>query len=306
MFPFASDKGRKKMKLELFGVGKKYSEKWALNDFTHTFQSGVYGILGSNGAGKSTLMNLLTDAVERTAGDILWNGKEILKLGVEYRADFGYMPQYNDSFSKLTVAGFLEYIGFLKGMEKKQFREQKDQLVEQLNIQNFITKKMCNLSGGMRQRVILAQAMLNDPKILYLDEPTAGLDPQERIRIRNLIMSLSKDRIILLATHIVTDIECIADQVLLLREGTLVAHGSPTYLIKEITPYVHEKSCARDELSSLQKEYPMGRVMQKSDGLRFRWVDDKVSMNILNDIGLEEVFIGVNNRWKRNDRSGDI
>ncbi|MGN1156211.1 MAG: ATP-binding cassette domain-containing protein [Agathobacter sp.] len=282
------------MKLELQSVSKKYNHQLALDDFSFSFSPGVYGLLGSNGAGKSTLMNLLTDNIERTSGKILWNGEEIVKLGAAYRACFGYMPQQSDSLSKLTVAGFLEYIGYLKGLKKEQLKKERDDLVQRLNLNTFLNKRICDLSGGMRQRVMLAQALLSNPQILFLDEPTAGLDPQERIRIRNLLMSLSQDRIILLATHIVSDIECIADYVLLLKNGKLVQHGTPVELINHIAPHVHEIGCKREELELLQVKYPTGRVIQKPDGLYFRWVDNQIHDGKKADIGLEEVFIGVN------------
>ena len=282
------------MKLELLEVCKKYNNHLALDNFSFMFSNGVYGLLGSNGAGKSTLMNLLTDNIERTAGRILWDSEEIVKLGAAYRSCFGYMPQQNDSLSKLSVIGFLEYIGYLKGLKKGQFKKERDDLIQRLNLSAFLNKRICDLSGGMRQRVMLAQALLGNPRILFLDEPTAGLDPQERIRIRNLLMSLSQDRIILLATHIVSDIECIADQVLLMKNGKLIQHGTPIELINSITPYVHEIKCKREELEALQIKYVTGRVIQKSDGLYFRWVDNQINEGTILDVGLEEVFIGVN------------
>ena len=235
-------------------------------------------------------MRLLIFATEKK----LWNGEEILTLGSSFREKVGYMPQQNNIISKLTVAGFLEYIGYLKGLPRKQMMKEKDELIRKLNLSSYLYKRMCDLSGGMRQRVLLAQAMLGNPPILLLDEPTAGLDPQERIRIRNLLMTLSNDRIILLATHIVSDLECIADQVLLMKDGKLLLHGSPTELAQKIAPHVHETQCDRDELQELQEKYKTGRVVQKANGLYFRWVDNNLNAKANSDVGLEEVFIGIN------------
>lgn len=285
------------MQIELKNVCKRYGKHDALNDFSYTFQDGVYGILGSNGAGKSTLMNLLTDTILRTSGEILWNGKEILSLGASYRNVLGYMPQQENSVSKLTVLGFLNYIGFLKGIDKKSLKIEVANLSKELNFAEYRHKRICDLSGGMRQRVLLAQALLGNPQILLLDEPTAGLDPQERIRIRNLLLALSGNKIILLATHIVSDVECIADQVLLMKNGRLIKSGTSTELISGITPYVCERKCERHEVAFLQQKHFSGRVLQKADGLYFRWLEEKkqeTAYKIL-DIGLEEVFIGINN-----------
>ena len=217
------------MELQIEHLTKKYGEKTALWDFTYTFTPGIYGILGANGAGKSTLMNLITDNVKRTEGQILWDGTDILKLGKTFRGKLGYMPQQQGMYNDFSARAFLRYMAQIK--EIKQADEQIEQLLDVVNLREDAHKSLSGFSGGMRQRVLLAQALLGDPKILILDEPTAGLDPRERLRLRQYISDLSQDRIVFLTTHIVSDIESIAGDVLLMKQGELVRHGAPEELI---------------------------------------------------------------------------
>ena len=207
------------MEIKIRELCKSYGKKKALQNFDATFENGIYGILGPNGAGKSTLMNILTDNLLRDSGRILCGGKDILKWGAAYRKSLGYMPQQQQLYETFTVTEFLAYMGTLKGMKKKEIRARMELLFPLLNLDKVKRKKIKELSGGMKQRVLLLQALLNDPKILILDEPTAGLDPKERIRIRNLISDLSQDRIVLIATHVVSDIEFISKEILLMSVG---------------------------------------------------------------------------------------
>ena len=206
------------MTLELEHLTKRYVETTALDDVTITLTPGIYGLLGANGAGKSTLMNLITDNVKRDGGTIRFDGEDILSLGDKFRSKLGYMPQQQGVYEQMTAESFVSYIGRLKGLKGKELRAQVDKVLGLVNLSGVRHKKVGGFSGGMRQRVLLAQALLGDPKVLLLDEPTAGLDPRERVRIRNFIKELAQDRIVLLATHIVSDIESIADQVLLLKD----------------------------------------------------------------------------------------
>lgn len=221
------------MELRIEHLTKKYGEKVALRDFSYTFTPGIYGILGANGAGKSTLMNLITDNVRRNEGRILWNGTDILTLGREFRALLGYMPQQQGMYNDFSARAFLRYMAQVKELPKKQAREQIEELLEVVNLREDAHKKVGGFSGGMRQRVLLAQALLGEPKVLILDEPTAGLDPRERLRLRQYIADLARDRIVFLTTHIVSDIESIAHDVLLMKDGVLVTHGTPDALIAE-------------------------------------------------------------------------
>ena len=222
------------MKLELKDLTKRYGPLVALDSFSITFEPGIYGVLGANGAGKSTMINLITDNVKRDGGSVTFDGEDILKLGDQFRAVLGYMPQQQGIYEAMTARSFVTYMGRLKGMKGKELHAQVDEVLELTNLSGVRHKKVGGFSGGMKQRVLLAQALLGDPKVLLLDEPTAGLDPKERVRIRNFIKELAKDRIVLLATHIVSDIESIADQVLLMKKGRLLRVDTPQALIAAI------------------------------------------------------------------------
>lgn len=222
------------MELIIENLTKKYGEKVALREFSYTFTPGIYGILGANGAGKSTLMNLITDNVKRTEGQILWDGTDILKLGASFRKLLGYMPQQQGMYSDFSARAFLRYMADVKGLKRKDGRAQIEQLLELVSLKDVAHKKLGGFSGGMRQRVLLAQALLGEPQILILDEPSAGLDPKERLRLRQYIADLAQDRIVFLTTHIVSDIESIATDVLLMKDGRLVRRGTPDELIASV------------------------------------------------------------------------
>lgn len=219
------------MKLEVKKVTKCYGSRIALNHVNLELTNGIYGILGANGAGKSTLMNLLTDNVRRQEGSILLDGKEILSLGKQYRSKVGYMPQQMGIYEQFTGIAFLYYIAELKGISKKAAKQQIQYLLEKVNLKNEGHRKLGGYSGGMKQRILLAQALLGDPDILILDEPTAGLDPKERIRLRDFIQELSQNKIVLLATHIVSDIEFIAKEIILMKEGQIILVDTPNNLL---------------------------------------------------------------------------
>lgn len=219
------------MELRLEDLTKKYGRKVALDGFTYTFSQGICGILGANGAGKSTMMNLITDNVSRDAGRILFGGRDVLSLGGAFRSKLGYMPQQQGMYDEMSAYAFLLYIAKLKGIRAKEARKQAARLLELVNLSDAAHKKLGGFSGGMRQRVLLCQALLGDPQVIILDEPTAGLDPKERIRIRSYVHDLAKEAIVLWTTHIVSDIESIADDVILMKNGRLVAHGRPDELI---------------------------------------------------------------------------
>ncbi len=220
--------------LEIRDLSKNYGKKEALKGFNYTFEDGIYGMLGANGAGKSTLMNLITDNLKRTGGSIFFDGREILEMGADFRALVGYMPQQQGFYENFSARMFLFYMAELKGIRRREAKKQIEQLLQTVNLVDSADLKIGGFSGGMRQRVLLAQALLGDPKILILDEPTAGLDPKERINLRSYIRQLSENKIILLATHVVSDVETIADRILILKDGELVADDEPKKLVESV------------------------------------------------------------------------
>lgn len=279
-------------KLEIRSLTKQYGDFRALSDVSFTLEPGVTGLLGANGAGKSTLMKLMTDHMPRTKGEILWNGKDILKMGRKWRELVGYTPQLQGVYDDFTAKRFLYYMGALKGMKKKEIREETDKMLEAVNLTHAAHKKIGTFSGGMRQRVLLASSMLGKPQVLILDEPTAGLDPEERIRIRNDIAELARDRIVLLATHVVSDIACIAKQVLLIRSGKVIAFDTPQNLLANAEGKIGEFSGTYEEIRALQEKYPNGEIAQHRDGFVLRIAEEPLPENckpVFDNLTLEDV-----------------
>ena len=282
------------MQLELKDLTKKYGNFTALDRMTFTFTPGIYGILGANGAGKSTMMNLLTDNISRTGGQILFDGTDILKLGKDFRRVLGYMPQQQGFYEHMTAQTFLYYMAELKGIPKKQAAQEIEALLEVTNLSQVRHKKLGGYSGGMKQRVLLAQALLGDPKVVILDEPTAGLDPKERIRIRNFISSMSRNRIILLATHIVSDIESISDQILMMKKGQMVGIGAPGGLVESVADKVKEMPCPPEELDRVQEQYKVGNIFQRHGETWVRIIGDNLPSEgqyVEDHLSLEDVYL---------------
>ena len=291
------------MELQLEHLSKTYGTVQALKDISYTFKPGIYGILGANGAGKSTMINLITDNVARdkgsAGGSILYDGQDILKLGSRFRGIIGYMPQQQGFYEDFSPKAFLRYMAEIKGIKGKNekgqtVKEQIDELLEVVNLTGVAYKKIGGFSGGMKQRVLLAQALLGDPDILILDEPTAGLDPKERIAIRNYIAELSRNKIILFATHVVSDIECIADYVLLLKKGEIIAMGTPVELIEKMHGKVAEITCTLDEVGKLQEKYHIGNIRQRKNRIALRLVGDELpdeAVMVDENIDLEDVYL---------------
>jgi ABC-type multidrug transport system ATPase subunit len=221
------------MELHIENLSKNYGEKLALDKFTYTFKEGTYAILGPNGAGKSTLMHLITDNISRPSGQILYDGKDILHLGRSFRKVIGFMPQSQGMYDQMSAKGFLSYMAEIKGVPKKEARVQINELLSVVNLSDVGHKKLSSFSGGMRQRVLLAQALLGKPDILMLDEPTAGLDPEERVRIRTYIGNLAASKIVLITTHITSDVESIADYVIFMKNGHIISCGKPEQILKD-------------------------------------------------------------------------
>lgn len=212
--------------LELKSVSKKYGDKFALQDISLSLSEGIYGILGPNGAGKSTLMNIITENLSPDTGEVLWNGKQIKELGAAYRAILGYAPQQQGLYDTFTGRRFLSYMGALKGIPKEKIKGEIEEAANSVNLLEKMDRPIGTYSGGMKQRLLIAQAIMGDPKLLILDEPTAGLDPKERVNIREKIKALSEGKIILMATHVVSDIQSIAKEIIMLKSGQIAAKDS--------------------------------------------------------------------------------
>ena len=223
--------------LKLQKINKHYGKKkHALCDFSFEFTTGIYGLLGPNGAGKSTLMNIITDNLlpDKDGGKILWNSEETRILKEKYRSRLGFMPQQQNLYERMTAHTFLNYIASLKCLDRKTAKAEILKIVERVELTESLNKKMGGFSGGMKQRVLVAAAMLGNPDLIILDEPTAGLDPKQRVIIRNMVSALGKDKIIIISTHIVSDIETIAKEILFIKEGCLIDSGTIPNLVKKV------------------------------------------------------------------------
>ena len=258
------------MALILDGLTKTFSSFPAVNNLSYTMDTGVYGLLGVNGAGKTTLMRMLCTLLTPTSGTITWDGQDIFSLGSAYRNLLGYLPQDFGYYPDFSVQDYLLYIASIKGLRPATARQRMQNLLEQVGLTQVRRQKMKKLSGGMKRRAGIAQAMLNDPKILILDEPTAGLDPKERIRFRNLISELAENRLVLLSTHIVSDVEYIADQILLMKDGSLVHHGTRQQLLAAAPTQVWTCTVPRAQADQLLHQYPVVNLKTLPQGVQLR------------------------------------
>lgn len=262
------------MELSLERLTKHYGRKIAVDCVTASLKPGVYGLLGANGAGKTTLMRMLCAILEPTSGEVLLDGKEVTSMGADYRNILGYLPQDSGYYPGYTAMEFLMYVAALKGIPRPIARKRTKELLEAVGLKSEEHKKVKTFSGGMKQRLGIAQALLNNPEILILDEPTAGLDPKERVRFRNLLSDYAKDKIVILSTHIVSDIEAIADEVLLMKKGKFILQGTVPALTKKAAKKVWELTVSPEEAKKWQA---------KAAVVNLRHEETKIVLRILSD-----------------------
>ena len=263
------------MKLTVTNLGKQYNRDfWGLKDFSLEIKPGILGLLGPNGAGKSTFMRMLATITKPTDGKILWNDVDVVKSPDTMRAMLGYLPQDFGVYPNLNCVEFLEYMAAIKGLNAAATRKRIDELLQVVNLVGAAKRPLGGYSGGMKQRVGIAQALLNDPQLLIVDEPTVGLDPEERVRFRNLLSDLSGERIVILSTHIVSDVEATATRIALVNNGQLLRESAPEDLLKEIENKVWEWTVASDELVKIKQNHIVSGTIRRSDGVQVRVVSE--------------------------------
>lgn len=263
------------MELTFDGLVKNYDTVKALKGVSFTLTPGVNGLLGPNGAGKSTMMNILSGNLSQTAGRITFNGEDIRNMGKAFRKRLGYMPQQQALYPGFTAAQFLGYMATLRGMEKAEATDAVRRVLRQVELEDVALRRIKTFSGGMKQRLLIAQAILADPDVLVLDEPTAGLDPKQRIAIRNLIASLAERKIVIVSTHVVSDIAGIAKEILLLKQGELISRQSPAELIRQIDGIVWEVSVSKDDLPNWQSRYRISNMAYDGSDFCLRLLSDE-------------------------------
>ena len=270
------------MKLQMVNVTRKFGDFCAVDDLNLTITNGVYGLLGVNGAGKTTLMRMICTLLPPTSGKILCDGKDIFKMDGEYRNLLGYLPQ-----------DYLMYIASLKGIRSMIAGKRVKELLEQVGLAKSVNKKMKKLSGGMKRRAGIAQAMLNNPKILILDEPTAGLDPTERVRFRNLISELSEERIVILSTHIVSDVEYIANEIWLMKEGQIVQQGDLDHMLASMQENVYACKVLQAEATKMMKQFKVSNMKAERGMVELRIIADQPPIHGASVVEptLEDVFL---------------
>lgn len=261
--------------LELKNVTKTYKHKNANENINLTLESGVYGLLGPNGAGKSTLMKQMATITSPTSGKILYNNKDVVSLDEEYRAVVGYLPQDFDAYKNFKAKEFLMYMAALKGMDKKESKKRVDELLELVGLSQVSNKLVSKFSGGMKRRVGIAQALLNNPKILILDEPTAGLDPQERTRFRNLLSQIGKDTIVILSTHIISDIESVAKETIMIKDGKVLLQGTHKQILEDMNGKVYTVTTTDESvINEIQNKFKVVSINRGIDNTSVRFISE--------------------------------
>lgn len=263
------------MNLSIENVSKRYGGgNWALRNFSLQLGPGVLGLLGPNGAGKTTLMSILATITRATEGRVVWNGTDLAADPDALRSTLGYLPQDFGVYPNLNAVEFLEYLAAVKGLGSAAAKRRIEELLNVVNLTDVRKRPLGGYSGGMKQRVGIAQALLNDPQLLIVDEPTAGLDPEERVRFRNLLSELSGERVVILSTHIVSDVEATATDIALISQGMLVAHAAPEQLLQRVEGRVWEWVLPSAGLNAARQRYLISNTARRSDGVHVRLLGD--------------------------------
>lgn len=282
------------MELRLDRLTKQFGSAIAVDRLSATLTPGVYGLLGANGAGKTTLMRMICDVLKPTSGSVVWNGTPIERLGERYRSVLGYLPQDFGYYPDFRALDFMLYLSALKGLDSKAAKRRSMELLDLVGLKNVAKRKVKTFSGGMKQRLGIAQAVINDPQVLVLDEPTAGLDPKERVRFRNLISALAQDKVVILSTHIVSDVEYIADEILIMRAGQIVASGTIEEILAQVSGVVWECVVTPREADVMSARMAVGNVRYDHAGMAIvRIVSDTAphSSARLVEPTLEDVYL---------------
>lgn len=282
------------MELRLDRLTKQFGSAIAVDRLSATLTPGVYGLLGANGAGKTTLMRMICDVLKPTSGSVVWNGTPIERLGERYRSVLGYLPQDFGYYPDFSALDFMLYLSALKGLDSKAAKRRSMELLDLVGLKSVAKRKVKTFSGGMKQRLGIAQAVINDPQVLVLDEPTAGLDPKERVRFRNLISALAQDKVVILSTHIVSDVEYIADEIFIMRAGQIVASGTVEEILAQVSGVVWECAVTPREADVMSARMAVGNVRYDHAGMAIvRIVSDTAphSSARLVEPTLEDVYL---------------
>ncbi len=283
--------------LEIEGLGKRYPNGTeALSDVSLAMDEGVLGLLGPNGAGKTTLMSILATVTRPTAGTFRFAGEDALRRPLAVRRSLGYLPQDFGIYERLTAREFLSYLGRLKGLAGAELRRRVGELLELVNLHQAADRRLGGFSGGMRQRVGIAQALLGDPRLLIVDEPTVGLDPEERVRFRNLLAEAANGRLVILSTHIVSDVEAVAARIAVLRRGRVVALRTPEEMLRDAQGRVFEALVAPEALAEAQRRVAVASLQRRADGVRLRFVGAGEALPGARAVepSLEDAYLAIN------------